>query len=188
MSLMRKSSLFYGINDDGPYTLSKCCALERVLYEDGKYIFRMEGPVNTALVLLRGEACAIQKNFRGHQEHIYHIEEGELFGQSYSRARTPVLPVSAVAERGCEVLSLNYQRMIIFRPLAYNFHIRFAHSMLRLASEYNVKPENRLEHIRRRTTREEFLFYLSRQVMAKGGGVFDISHSCQKLVEHSCVD
>ena len=89
LPLVKKSPLFYGINDDELYTLLKCCASEQVLYEDGEYIFRMGESVNKVLVLLRGKACVVQENFWGHQEHIYHIKEGELFGQSYSCARTP---------------------------------------------------------------------------------------------------
>ena len=41
LPLVKKSPLFYGINDDELYTLLKCCASEQVLYEDGEYIFRM---------------------------------------------------------------------------------------------------------------------------------------------------
>ena len=174
LPLVKKSPLFYGINDDELYTLLKCCASEQVLYEDGEYIFRMGESVNKVLVLLRGKACVIQENFWGHQEHIYHIKEGELFGQSYSCARTPVLPVSVVAEGGCETLFLNYQRMITFCP--------------RLVSEHNVKLENKLEHVCRRTTREKLLSYLSEQAMAKGGRDFDIPHNRQELAEYLCVD
>ena len=149
LPLVKKSPLFYGINDDELYTLLKCCASEQVLYEDGEYIFRMGESVNTVLVLLRGKACVIQENFWGHQEHIYHIKEGELFGQSYTR---------------------------------------FIHNMLRLVSEHNVKLENKLEHVCRRTTREKLLSYLSEQAMAKGGRDFDIPHNRQELAEYLCVD
>ena len=76
LSLVKKSPLFYGINDDELYTLLKCCASEQVLYEDGEYIFRMGESVNKVLVLPRGKACVIQENFWGHQEHIYHIRKG----------------------------------------------------------------------------------------------------------------
>ena len=95
---VKKSPLFYGINDNELYTLLKCCAAEQVPYEDGEYIFRMGESVNKVLILLKGRARVIQENFWGRQEMIYHIWEGELFGESYSCARTPVLPVSLVTE------------------------------------------------------------------------------------------
>lgn len=60
--------------------------------------------------------------------------------------------------------------------------------MLRLVSEHNVKLENKLEHVCRRTTREKLLSYLSEQAMAKGGRDFDIPHNRQELAEYLCVD
>ena len=41
LHLIKKSPLFYGINDEELYTLLKCCGAELVPYENGEYIFRM---------------------------------------------------------------------------------------------------------------------------------------------------
>lgn len=188
LHLVKKSPLFYGINDDELYTLLKCCAGEQVPYEDGESIFRMGESVNKVMILLRGRARVVQENFWGHQENIYYVKDGELFGESYSCARTPVLPVSVVAEGACEVLFLNYQRMITFCPMACEFHTRFIHNMLRLVSERNVKLENKLEHVCRRTTRDKLLSYLSQQAIAWGSRDFDIPHNRQELAEYLCVD
>ena len=185
---VKKSPLFYGINDNELYTLLKCCAAEQVPYEDGEYIFRMGESVNKVLILLKGRARVIQENFWGRQEMIYHIREGELFVESYSCARTPVLPVSVVTEGPCEALFLNYQRMITFCSLACEFHTRFIHNMLRLVSEHNVKLENKLEHVCRKSTREKLLSYLSEQAISQGGRAFDIPHNRQELAEYLCVD
>lgn len=54
----------------------------------------------------------VQENFWGRQEELFRVKEGEIFGESYSCARTAVLPVSVVTEGPCEVLFLQYQRMI----------------------------------------------------------------------------
>ena len=62
--------------------------------------------------------------------------------------------------------------MITFCPLACDFHTRFIHNMLRLVSEHNVKLENKLEHVCRRTTREKLLSYLSEAGHGKRGQGF----------------
>lgn len=186
--LVKKCPLFYGINDDELYTLLKCCAAEFTRYENEEYIFRMGESMNTVLILLKGKARVIQENFWGRQENIYYIKEGEMFGESYSCARTPVLPVSVVTEGPCGAVFLNYQRMITFCSLACDFHTRFIHNMLRLVSEQNVKLENKLEHVCRKTTREKLLSYLSEQAISHGGSDFDIPHTRQELAEYLCVD
>ena len=86
------------------------------------------------------------------------------------------------------VLFLNYQRMITFCSLACSFHTRMIHNMLRMMSENNVKLEDKLEHICRKTTREKLLSYLSKEAITQGGRSFDIPHSRQELAEYLCVD
>ncbi len=188
LHLAKKSPLFYGINDDELYTLLKCTAAEDTRYEEGEYIFRMGESVNQVMILLRGRAVVLHENFWGEKEEIYHLREGELFGEAYSCARTPVLPVSLVSEGSSQVLFLDYQRMITFCSLACGFHTRMIHNMLRMVSENNVKLENKLEHVCRRTTREKLLSYLSGEAMAQGCRSFDIPHSRQELAEYLCVD
>ena len=36
LHILRKSPLFYGVNDDELYTLLKCCAAEQTRYEEGE--------------------------------------------------------------------------------------------------------------------------------------------------------
>lgn len=188
LHLVKKSPLFYGITDDELYTLLKCCAGERILYEDGESIFRMGESVNKVMILLKGKAEVVQENFWGCQETVYCVREGEVFGEAYSCARTPVLPVCVTARGPCEALFLNYQRMITFCPMACDFHTRFIHNMLRLMSERNVKLESKLEHVCRKNTREKLLSYLSQQAMARGSRDFDIPHNRKELAEYLCVD
>lgn len=188
LHLIKKSPLFYGINDEELYTLLKCCGSELVPYENGEYIFRMGESVNKVMILLWGRAWVLQENFWGRQEQIYQIKEGEMFGESYSCARTPILPVSVVTDGSCQVLFLDYQRMITFCSLACDFHTRFIHNMLRLVSEHNVKLENKLEHVCKKSTREKLLSYLSKHALAQGRRDFDIPHNRQELAEYLCVD
>ena len=74
LHLIKKSPLFYGINDEELYTLLKCCGAELVPYENGEYIFRMGESVNKVMILLRGRAWVLQENFWGRQEQIYQIK------------------------------------------------------------------------------------------------------------------
>ena len=188
LHILRKSPLFYGVNDDELYTLLKCCAAEQTRSEEGEYIYRMGESLNSIMIMLSGSAMVVQENFWGRQEELFRVKEGEIFGESYSCARTAVLPVSVVTEGPCEVLFLQYQRMITFCSLACDFHTRLIQNMLRVLSEHNVKLENKLEHMSRKTTRDKLLSYLSQQAVACGGRDFDIPHSRQELARYLGVD
>ena len=185
---IKKSPLFYGINDDELYTLLKCVAAQQMIYENGEYIFRMGESVDRVMVLLSGSAVVFQETFWGEPEVLYQIEEGEAFGESYSCARTAVLPVNVVAMGECQVVFLSYQRMITFCSLACDFHTRMIHNLLRMVSERSVRLEDKLEHVSRKTTRDKLLSYLSKEAMVQGSKSFDIPHNRQELAQYLCVD
>lgn len=188
LHVLRKSPLFYGINEDELYTLLKCSAAEQTRFEAGEYIYRMGESLNSIMVLLTGRAQVIREDFWGQREEIGWILEGQVFGASYSCARTAVLPVSVTAREGCQVIFMDYQRMITFCSLACGFHTRLVQNLLRLVSEENVRMENQLDHMCRKTTREKLMSYLSQQAVAQGSREFEIPHSRQELARYLGVD
>ena len=166
VDLLKRCPLFYGIKEDELYTLLKCCAAQEERYEAGELVLRMGEAMNSILIMVEGTAQVCQEDFWGQKEELYQLKEGDIFGQSYSCARTPALPVSVETTGPCRAVFLDYQRMITFCSLACGFHTRMIHNMLRMVSENNVKLENKLEHVCRRTTREKLLSYQSGEAMA----------------------
>ena len=186
--LLRKSPLFYGINEDELYTLLKCSAALESRYEAGEYIYRMGESMNSIMILLTGSALAFQENFWGRREELYSLAPGDVFGETYSCARTAVLPVSVEAKEECRALFMDYQRMITFCSLACSFHTRMIQNLLRILADHSVRLENKLEHMSRRTTREKLVSYLSQQSVLQGSSDFEIPLSRQELARYLGVD
>ncbi len=185
---VKKSPLFYGINEEEIQTLLKCTGAQRILFEKGEAIFRMGESLDQVMLLLEGRALVLHENFWGEREELMRLEEGETFGEAYACARRAVLPVMVEAEGECEVLFLDYQRMITFCSLACGFHTRLIHNLLRLVSEKQVELSERLEHLSRRTTRDKLLSYLSKEAVSQGRRSFDIPLSRQELADYLGVD
>ena len=78
LHILRKSPLFYGVNDDELYTLLKCCAAEQTRYEEGEYIYRMGESLNSIMIMLSGSAMVVQENFWGRQEELFRVIWGVL--------------------------------------------------------------------------------------------------------------
>ena len=186
--LLKRCPLFYGIREDELYTLLKCCAAREERYEPGEWV-RGEGrAMNSKMGLVGGKVLVFQEDFWGQKEELYHIGEGEVFGQSYSCARTPALPVQLIAEKVCRTVFLDYQRMITFCSLACDFHTRLIQNLLRILAEANVGFENRGRHMSRRTTREKLLSYLSQQALQRGSRTFETPYNRQELADYLGVD
>ena len=115
---VKKSPLFYGIGQEELYTLLKCCGEERETFETGERIFRMGEAVDRVMILLKGGAVVEKEDFWGRGEMLYELEEGDIFGEVYACARTPVLPVSVTASGACEAMFLDYQRILTFCSMA----------------------------------------------------------------------
>ena len=186
--LLKRCPLFYGIREDELYPLLKCCAAREERYEPGELVLRMGEAMNSMMVLVEGKVLVFQEDFWGQKEELYHIGEGEVFGQSYSCARTPALPVQLIAEKVCRAVFLDYQRMITFCSLACDFHTRLIQNLLRILAEANVGFENRGRHMSRRTTREKLLSYLSQQALQRGSRTFEIPYIRQELADYLGVD
>ncbi len=186
--LLKRCPLFYGIRDDELYTLLKCCGAREERYEPEELVFRMGEAMNTILVLVEGEAWVFQENFWGQREELFSLKGGEVFGHSYSCARTPALPVHVATKTACRAVFLDYQRMITFCSLACDFHTRLIQNLLRLLAESAVDSENRQRHMSRKTTREKLLSYLSGQALFWGSRTFEIPHSRKELADYLGVD
>ncbi len=65
LHILRKSPLFYGVNDDELYTLLKCCAAEQTRYEEGEYIYRMGESLNSIMIMLSGSGHGGAGEFLG---------------------------------------------------------------------------------------------------------------------------
>ena len=188
IDLLKRCPLFYGIKEDELYTLLKCCAAQEERYEAGELVLRMGEAMNSILIMVEGTAQVCQEDFWGQKEELYQLKEGDIFGQSYSCARTPALPVSVETAGPCRAVFLDYQRMITFCSLACEFHTRLIQNLLRLLSEANVKLENRSRHMTRKTTREKLLSYLSQQALLRGSREFEIPYNRQELADYLGVD
>lgn len=185
---VKKSPLFYGMNEDELYTLLKCVDARQAVYEEGEYLLRMGESLDRVMLLVKGKALVVQETFWGGREELYPIGEGEVFGELYACARTPVLPVGVIAGSECQALFLNYQRMITFCSLACDFHTRFVQNLLRLVAEESVKREEKLNHVSRKTTREKILSYLSKEAVTRGMSSFEIPYNRRELADYLCVD
>ena len=185
---VKKSPLFYGIGQEELYTLLKCCGEERETFETGERIFRMGEAVDRVMILLKGGAVVEKEDFWGRGEMLYELEEGDIFGEVYACARTPVLPVSVTASGACEAMFLDYQRILTFCSMACAFHTRLLHNLLRLVSDQNIRLTVQFEHISRRNTRQKLLSFLSSEAIRRGRASFDISLSRQELADYLSVD
>ena len=188
VDLLKRCPLFYGIKEDELYTLLKCCAAQEERYEAGELVLRMGEAMNSILIMVEGTAQVCQEDFWGQKEELYQLKEGDIFGQSYSCARTPALPVSVETTGPCRAVFLDYQRMITFCSLACEFHTRLIQNLLRIVARKNLMLNQKIEFISKRSTREKLMAYLTAQAKAADSHTFSIPYNRQELADYLGVE
>ena len=188
LCLCAKISAVYGIGQEVHVYAFKMLRRRTGDVETGERIFRMGEAVDRVMILLKGGAVVEKEDFWGRGEMLYELEEGDIFGEVYACARTPVLPVSVTASGACEAMFLDYQRILTFCSMACAFHTRLLHNLLRLVSDQNIRLTEQIEHISRRNTRQKLLSFLSSEAIRRGRASFDISLSRQELADYLSVD
>ena len=179
--------LFSGIGADDFLALSGCLDIREKRYASGDYIvFAGKAPQGIGVVLA-GQAHVIQQDYWGNRSIIGHLAESDVFAESFVCAGEPVMPVSVVATAACEVLFLNFERVINSCSNNCRFHQQLIRNMLGIVASKSVALTRKLEDISQRSTRDKLLSYFSRQAKEHGAH-FSIPFNRQELADYLGVD
>lgn len=185
---IKKCPLFAGIDDSGLKTLLDCLSASLVPYEKNSFVFMADDAVTNIGVVLSGRVHVLKEDFWGNRSILDHIGPGGLFGEAFSCAEVPKLPVSVIAAEKSDILLVDYRRIIRTCTSACAFHTGLIQNMMRILARKNVMLTQKLEYVTRRTTREKLLSYLSAQAGQAGSNSFEIPYNRQELAEYLSVD
>lgn len=88
----------------------------------------------------------------------------------------------------CKVLWLDVGRVLHTCPTASSHHGRLIRNLLSDLAANNLRTNEKLTHISRRSTREKLLSYLSAEVQRQGKSSFTIPFNRQQLADYLSVE
>jgi CRP-like cAMP-binding protein len=192
--------LFTGIAEADLEALLSCLGARHQAFERGEYLYHAGDPAHNVGVVLGGAVLVIQEDYGGGRSIVAHVSPGELFAEALASAEVAEMPVSVCAAENCEVLLINYARIVTSCSSACGFHSRLVRNMMGILARNNVRLTRKIAHVTQRSTREKVLSYLSDQAMAAGclpglpggGGQgtanFEIPFNRQELADYLAVD
>lgn len=188
LNLIRKSKLFYGINEEETKSMLKCLSAEEKSYKKGEYVFRVFDNIPAVALLLYGTIHIQKEDFWGNLSLLAEIVPGQLFGETYACIQNEPISVNAVAIRDSLVLMLDIKRVLTFCSSSCAFHTRLIQNLISVIAMKNVVLTSKIEHMSQRTTRDKLLSYLSEQSVLNQSSSFDISLNRQQLSDYLSVD
>lgn len=157
-----KSPLLNGISKADAIRLMDCLSAQKKEFERNDYIFRQGQAVSLIGLVISGRVHVVKEDFWGNRSIITQIGPGEIFAEAFSYAKTDTIPFSVIAAEKTVLILLDAKYIIQTCPKACLFHGRVIENMLAILADKNIRLTQKIDHITKKTTRENFYpFYLS---------------------------
>ena len=188
IEILKRTPLFKHMSGEEISSVLCCLEAKEATYEKNNFIFSLEATTPTVGIILSGTVVVIKEDFWGNRSILTKLSAGDIFGEAFTCAQTEKLPVGVLASDRCEIIFIDYRRIINATNTIYPFQNKLIQNMLVILAAKNVMLTEKIEHLMKRSTREKILSYLSAQALEKGDNVFDITLSRQEMADYLAVD
>ena len=183
---LRGNPLFHRIDADGFVSMLECMQAKTVRYERGEIILLAGSPVDSIGLVVSGCVHVLREDDDGKSHLIAELHISDLFAEAFVCAGVTASPVTVLAAENCEVLYLNYRKMLTTCGNTCGFHKQVIENMLALVAQKNLQLHQKIEILSKRTTRERVLLFL--HFSSQGQKRFTIPFDREALAAYLCVD
>lgn len=185
---LKKTKLFQGI-DAVNFDAMLACLNGRILhFNKNEFIISLEDEITHIGVVLQGSVHIIREEESGEQVILSELHEGSLFAESFVCAGIQYSPVAVLAHEHCDVLFINFSKVVSMCTTACSFHGKLVENMLQIIASKNIFLNNKMEILSKKTIQEKILAYLYLESKHRGKKEFDIPFSRDELADYLCVN
>lgn len=186
--ILKKVAIFENIDENQLDNLLECLGSRIQEYAKNDVIFMTDSRISSVGIVLSGSAQIIKEDVMGNRTLVTELSEGDIFGEAYACANVSRIPVSVLTTTGCEVLFIQFSRIVTTCTSACSFHSTLIKNMLQLIAQKNIFLNNRMDILSQRTTREKLAAYFTMQIKKTGKNKFKIPFSRDELADFLCVN
>ena len=183
-ALLQQTELFAGLCLPEIKQMRTCLGALAKEYAKGDYIFHVGTIASYVGIVLSGTAQVVRSDAFGNETIVTTLHKADMFGETFVCAGVDTLPVSVIANTHCNILLLNYRKLLESRQDTCPFKDVAIANMLRILAQKNLLLNQKIEVISGRTTREKLLSYLSMQSETLGSAHFTIPLNRQALADY----
>ena len=187
-SALKDTALFAKIAAADLSALMPCLGARIRHYAKGQVIYLAGETVYTIGVVLSGTVQVGREDMLGNRHIIAYLGAGELFAESFACANEEKLPVTVLAAAACQILFIDYKKMITPCAGTCPYHTQLIANMLGLLAQKNIVLNQKIAYLSKRSTREKLLAYLDDQAQKANSKQFAIPFNRQELADYLCVE
>lgn len=183
---IKDSALFIGIKEDEFEKLTKCMDAKIESFQKNEIIFLSGDCISSIGVVLNGRIQIVQESSEGSQTVIANLSSPELFGEVFACIGVKEIPVTVLAIENCEIMFINYEKIITSCSSACSFHTRLIKNMLKLIAQKTLLLNQKIEILSKRSTRDRLILFF--HIHNNGKREFSIPYNREQLAAFLCVE
>lgn len=183
-----KSPLFYNVNFSDLEGMLICLNAKVKQYNKDSMIIIQGDKISEIGIILAGKVQIIKNDFLGNKNIITELSESDIFGETIVSAKIEKSPVTVETVTGCEIMFIDYRKIITTCSSSCVFHTMLIENMIKVLAEKNIMLNQKIDILSKRNIREKLMQYFSFQAEMKNSAEFDIPFSKSELADFLCVD
>lgn len=188
LDLLAETPLFQEIEKKDIPAMLKCLQVHSKAYPKDSLI-RQEGDKADFIgMVLKGTIQILQYDYNGNRNINASFSAGDMFAEAVSCAEIPYLPFSIQAVSDCEILFFNKDNILHQCSNGCEFHNQLIQNLLKIVALKNIKLNQKLYYLSRKTTSEKLLCYLGDQAKLQHSSEFTIPFDRQALADYLSVE
>lgn len=186
--LMKRCPLFDNMDDrkldlilKSPYTKVRDFPKNQTVIAEGEKTDRIG-------IVLSGAVHIVRNDYYGNRSIIAHIEAPQIFAEVFAFSEAKAIPVSVISSEDCRIMLIGLKNLLNENFDGNIFYAKLTNNLLRLVTEKNLKLNEKIEIISKRTTREKIMAFLMSQAKLNQSDTFTIPYDRQALADFLEVD
>ncbi len=182
--VLKRCSLFYGIEEDQLGNLLKCLNAQLKKYHTDEYIFLSGDEINYIGIILTGGAEIIKENLSGNKHIMALLGPSHMFAEGIVCTSERISPVSVRVKMESDILLIPYERVIRSCGNSCSFHIRLIQNMMIVLGEKNLGLNRKMELLIIKGMREKLASYLLSEAAKSDTSIFQIPLNRNELADY----
>ena len=181
-------NIFDNIAQENREAMLKCINAYTKEFTKGDFVLSSEDSPMLMGVLQRGSVHMVTEDMWGSRSLLCMLEPGDLMGETFACAREENYTIGYQAVSDCQVLFMDFGRVMHTCDMMCAFHHRLRENMVKMIAAKNLEFIKKIDVMSKMHMREKILTLLSQYAAAAGSQTFVMPMGRVRMAEYLCVD
>ena len=165
-------NIFDNIAQENREAMLKCINAYTKEFTKGDFVLSSEDSPMLMGVLQRGSVHMVTEDMWGSRSLLCMLEPGDLMGETFACAREENYTIGYQAVSDCQVLFMDFGRVMHTCDMMCAFHHRLIENMVKMIAAKNLEFIKKIDVMSKMHMREKILTLLSQYAAAAGSQTF----------------